>query len=72
MRSGLLSLLLLAALPAIAGEIVVGGDGELVVATGRGALGILALQLPGRRVTTAADFLNAWRGSPLRGQRLGS
>ena len=37
-----------------------------------GALSLTAVQLPGRRVTSAADFLHAWRGSDLAGQRLGS
>jgi len=55
-----------------AGEIVRASTGELVVAAGTGALRILALQLPGRRVTAVPDFLNAWRGAPLPGQRLGS
>jgi methionyl-tRNA formyltransferase len=52
-------------------EIVRADGGELVVATGAGALGVTALQLPGRRVTSAADFLHAWRGATLVGQRLG-
>ncbi len=53
------------------GEIVRAESGELVVAAGDGALSLTALQLPGRRVTSAADFLHAWRGDPLAGRRLG-
>ena len=55
-----------------AGHVVHAADGELIVATGDGALSLTAVQLPGRRVTSAADFLHAWRGSDLAGQRLGT
>ena len=55
-----------------AGQVVHAADGELIVATGDGELSLTAVQLPGRRVTSAADFLHAWRGSDLAGQRLGS
>jgi methionyl-tRNA formyltransferase len=53
------------------GRIVRAEGGELLVATGDGTLALQVLQLPGRRVATATDFLNAWRGEPLLGQRLG-
>jgi methionyl-tRNA formyltransferase len=53
------------------GEILRAGNGELVVAAGEGALSLTALQLPGRRVTSVADFLHAWRGEALAGRRLG-
>jgi methionyl-tRNA formyltransferase len=53
------------------GVIVRAQDGELVVATGEGALAVAALQLPGRRVTSATDFLHSWRDGALAGRRLG-
>ena len=53
------------------GRILRAEAGELIVATGAGTLAVRELQLPGRRVARAADFLNAWRGAPLQGQRLG-
>jgi methionyl-tRNA formyltransferase len=57
---------------AAAGQVVRADAGELVVATGEGELCLTAVQLPGRRVTSAADFLHAWRGGHLAGQRLGT
>ena len=57
---------------AAAGQVVRADAGELVVATGEGELSLMAVQLPGRRVTSAADFLHAWRGGDLAGQRLGT
>ena len=57
---------------AAAGQVVRADAGELVVATGEGELSLMAVQLPGRRVTSAADFLHAWRGDDLAGQRLGT
>lgn len=58
--------------PAPPGQVVRAADRELVIATGDGQLSLTAVQLPGRRVTSAADFLHAWRGSDLAGQRLGN
>jgi methionyl-tRNA formyltransferase len=48
--------------------VAVSADGEgIVVATGSGALKLARIQLAGRKVTTAADFLNAHQivGDPL-------
>jgi methionyl-tRNA formyltransferase len=42
--------------------------GRILVATGDGALRLLALQLAGRRAMSAAEFLNA---NTLAGARLG-
>jgi methionyl-tRNA formyltransferase len=53
-----------------AGQVVRAAGGEFVVATGEGELSLTAVQLPGRRVTSAADFLHAWRGGELAGQLL--
>ncbi|MEQ1581876.1 MAG: methionyl-tRNA formyltransferase [Steroidobacteraceae bacterium] len=48
---------------------VVSADGEgIVVAAGSGAVRLLRIQLPGRKATTAGDFLNAHR---IAGDRLG-
>jgi methionyl-tRNA formyltransferase len=55
-----------------AGQVVRAAGGEFVVATGEGELSLTAVQLPGRRVTSVADFLHAWRGGELAGQLLGS
>jgi methionyl-tRNA formyltransferase len=54
------------------GEIVSAAHGEFVVATGAGELSLMSVQLPGRRAVPAAEFLNAWRGEALVGQRLGA
>jgi methionyl-tRNA formyltransferase len=54
------------------GEIVRAANGEWVVATGAGELALETVQLPGRRVTAAADLLHAWSGVALAGLRLGS
>ena len=43
----------------------------LALPAGTGALRILTLQLPGRRVTTVGDLLNSWRAAPLLGRRFG-
>jgi methionyl-tRNA formyltransferase len=42
-----------------AGEVLVAGSGRIVVATGEGAVNLLQVQLAGRRVMGAAEFLNA-------------
>lgn len=49
------------------GSILRSGRDGIDVATGRGALRLLEMQLPGGRVVTAADFVNA---QPLAGCRL--
>jgi methionyl-tRNA formyltransferase len=59
----------LEATPAVApGEVVEAGSGRLSVATGAGRLLLERLQLAGRGVLTAAEFLNA---NKLLGARLG-
>ena len=50
------------------GRVVEAAGGQLAVATGDGVLRIRRLQLAGRRVTGAAEFLNA---HPLAGERFG-
>jgi methionyl-tRNA formyltransferase len=50
------------------GVVIEARDGRIVVATGEGALHLETLQLPGRKPTRAAEFLNA---APLQGARLG-
>jgi methionyl-tRNA formyltransferase len=50
------------------GDVVVAGDGRLVVAAGSGALQVEMLQLPGRKPTPAGEFLKA---HALLGARLG-
>jgi methionyl-tRNA formyltransferase len=50
------------------GRVVEAGTGRIVVATGAGVLRLGQVQLAGRRVTGAAEFLNA---HPLAGARLG-
>ena len=51
------------------GEVFEARDGRMVVAAGEGALQLDSLQLPGRKPTSAAGFLNS--ASHLRGARLG-
>jgi methionyl-tRNA formyltransferase len=51
------------------GAVIEADAGRILVATGTGALQLETLQLPGRKPTTAADFLRAF---PLAGARLGS
>ena len=41
------------------GAVVSADSGVIDVATGEGQLRILRLQMPGKRVMTAAEFLNA-------------
>ena len=50
------------------GDVIQAREGRIVVATGEGTLQLDMLQLPGRKPTPAAEFLNAW---PLQGARLG-
>ena len=56
------------AAPLPPGTVLGVGAGEVVVATGEGALRLETLQLPGRRPTPAAEFL---RAHALGGERLG-
>ena len=50
------------------GQVVEASNGRIVVATGSGSLSLGQVQLAGRRITTAAEFLNA---HSLVGARLG-
>jgi methionyl-tRNA formyltransferase len=43
----------------VAGQVVVAGNGRIVVAAGRGALELRRVQIAGRRPVSAAEFLNA-------------
>jgi len=50
------------------GQVIGAEPGRLVVSTGDGFLEVHRLQLAGRNVMPAAEFLNA---NPLAGERLG-
>jgi methionyl-tRNA formyltransferase len=52
------------------GEVLEAADDRLVVAGGQGALALLAIQLPGKNIVTAAEFLRGHRVRP--GDRLGA
>jgi methionyl-tRNA formyltransferase len=55
-------------LGAVPGDVIAAADGRIRVATGEGLLRLDRLQLPGRKPTTAAEFLNA---TALQGAHLG-
>jgi len=51
------------------GEVIEAAGDRLVVAAGEGALALRTIQLPGKRILTAAEFLRGHRVQP--GDRLG-